>query len=91
MSFGSGRLLNYYHGTPDDQHNFWVYPPDHSLPNPPWDTHFPANLFCNNNVFVGQEGILKHYRCMGHFGITQNLDDNIFANKNMIEIDENFI
>ena len=36
-------------------------------------------------------GRLKHYRCMGHFGITQNLDDNIFANKNMIEIDENFI
>jgi len=52
MSYGAGRLLNNFHGTPDSGHNFWVYPPNRDFPNPPWDTHLSADLFCNNNVFV---------------------------------------
>lgn len=57
----------FYHGDPQRDHNFWVYPKDKPLENTCWDT-YNASQFCDNYTFLGKNGgsELETYRCNGH-------------------------
>ncbi|CAF3130780.1 unnamed protein product [Rotaria sp. Silwood2] len=44
-----------YHGNPDRDNNFWVYPRDQQLEVPEWDT-YNADDLCNNYTFLGTSG-----------------------------------
>ncbi|CAF5113085.1 unnamed protein product, partial [Rotaria sp. Silwood1] len=48
----SGKL---YHGDPDRDHNFWVYPRSKALVTPRWDT-YNADDLCDNYTLLGQDG-----------------------------------
>ncbi|CAF4574602.1 unnamed protein product, partial [Rotaria sp. Silwood2] len=56
-----------YHGDPDRENNFWVYPKEKALVNSRWDAYDPSHL-CNdftlldNNLFTG----VRRYKCNGH-------------------------
>ncbi|CAF4580861.1 unnamed protein product [Rotaria sp. Silwood1] len=45
----------FYHGDPDRDHNFWVYPRNKALVTPRWDT-YNADDLCDNYTFIGQDG-----------------------------------
>lgn len=56
-----------YHGDPDRDHNFWVYPEHKSLKNPRWDTYSASDLCDNYTSFEKNHftGVVR-YRCNGH-------------------------
>jgi hypothetical protein len=54
-----------YHGDPDREHHFWVYPRDKLLENSQWDTYDPHDL-CNNFTLLDGSNDTKKYRCNGH-------------------------
>jgi hypothetical protein len=59
---------NTYHGDAARGHNFWVYPRNHALITPKWDT-YDANDLCNNYTLVDTDAQgLKTYKCNGHSG-----------------------
>ncbi|CAF5204457.1 unnamed protein product, partial [Rotaria magnacalcarata] len=42
-----GMSGNFYHGDPNRDNNFWVYPVYRSLQNARWDTYNAADLYSN--------------------------------------------
>ena len=56
-----------YHGDPNRDHKFWVYPKGSKLPNPKWDTH-DAKSLCDNHQYVFHHIFtgVHEYRCGGH-------------------------
>lgn len=56
-----------YHGDPNRQHRFWVYPKGQPLVDARWDAHEPNHL-CNNYTLVegNPSGGLQTYQCKGH-------------------------
>lgn len=56
-----------YHGDPDRDHNFWVYPKTKSLNNSLWDTYNASDL-CDNHTFLDKSHFTgrERYQCNGH-------------------------
>jgi hypothetical protein len=67
-SIGNGKLWPMrYHGWPERDHIFFVYPRDKALPNAhKWDT-YDADEFCSNHKTVGMHGtVVTVHKCLGH-------------------------
>jgi len=62
---GAGQMQSGFHGDPDRNHSFWVYPKDRDLITPRWDTHLDPMEFCSNCVPVGS-GLIQEFKCLGH-------------------------
>ena len=54
-----------YHGDPNREHQFWIYPSHKSLINRQWDAYDPHHL-CNNFTLIDGFSDVKKYRCNGH-------------------------
>ncbi len=55
-----------YHGDPNREHSFWIYPRHKSLVNTQWDAYDPTHI-CNNFTLIdGGFSDVKKYRCNGH-------------------------
>jgi len=62
---GAGQMQSGFHGDPDRNHSFWVYPKDRDLITPRWDTHLDPMEFCSNCVPV-VSGLIQEFKCLGH-------------------------
>ncbi|CAF4741393.1 unnamed protein product [Rotaria sp. Silwood1] len=67
----------YYHGDPDRNNHFWVYPKNKELITPRWDTYKASDL-CDNCTYLDKdsESEIETYQCNGHdnaagSGVTQ--------------------
>ncbi|CAF4041207.1 unnamed protein product [Rotaria magnacalcarata] len=50
----------FYHGDPNRDNNFWVYPRDKPVQNPDWDT-YDASYLCNNWIVQNNLPFLLEY------------------------------
>ena len=57
MNAGSGLLVNGFHGDPDRNNKFWLYPADRELVTLRWDTHGDPHMFCRNAVLLDESYI----------------------------------
>jgi hypothetical protein len=66
LGHGKGdHLFPTFHGDPEREFKFWVYPDSKKLVTPRWD--FRVSDVCNHHQFVeNKEDGIKEYRCMGH-------------------------
>lgn len=57
----------YYHGDPDRDNHFWVYPKDKELITPHWDT-YKASDICDNCTHIDTDSNteIETYQCNGH-------------------------
>lgn len=56
-----------YHGDPQRENRFWVYPKDMCLLNKKWDTHNIDDFCCNykyQHTFIDLN--VSEYKCLGH-------------------------
>ena len=64
----------YYHGDPNRDNHFWVYPKNKTLTNKLWDTH---NLkeFCNNYKYLHTflNCNVDEYKCLGHIDTEEDI------------------
>eukprot|EP00347_Sterkiella_histriomuscorum_P015209 403357899 len=54
-----------YHGDPEREHNFWIYPPTRTLLNPEWDSY---QLICDHceQQEDGEIDQPTRFKCLGH-------------------------
>ncbi|CAF5027916.1 unnamed protein product, partial [Rotaria sp. Silwood1] len=50
-----GMSGKFYHGNPNRNNNFWVYPRNKQLEVLQWDT-YNADDLCNNYTYLGTSG-----------------------------------